>query len=134
MIGETLQVEGDIRSSGAVDVSGLVNGNVYVGEMILFETGSVVGNLEVNKVEINGHLDGKVTADTIIIGKSAVIKGDIFFRNTLKTEEGADIDGYIKRIDNGKTKSQEEIEIEEIVNRPEVSKPRFVARTRKEAV
>ena len=134
MIGETLQVEGDIRSSGAVDVSGLVNGNVYVGEMILFETGSVVGNLEVNKVEINGHLDGKVTADTIIIGKSAVIKGDIFFRNTLKTEEGADIDGYIKRIDNGKTKSQEEIEIEEIVNRPEVSKPRFVARARKEAV
>ena len=135
MIGETLQVEGDIRSAGAVDISGLVNGNVYVGEMILFETGSVVGNLEVNKVEINGHLDGKITADTIIIGKSAVIKGDIFFRNTLKTEEGADIDGYIKRIDNGKTKSQEEIDIEEIVKRPEVSKPRFVARTRaKEAV
>ena len=134
MIGETLQVEGDIRSSGAVDVSGLVNGNVYVGEMILFETGSVVGNLEVNKVEINGHLDGKVTADTIIIGKSAVIKGDIFFRNTLKTEEGADIDGYIKRIDNGKAKNQEEIDIEEIVNRPEINKPRLVARTSKEAV
>jgi len=133
MVGESLQVEGDIRSAGAVDVSGLVNGNVYVGEMILFETGSVVGNLEVHKVEINGHLDGRVTADTIIIGKSAVIKGDIFFRNTLKTEEGADIDGYIKRIDNGKTKSQEEIDIEEIVTRPE-AKPRLVVRERKEAV
>ena len=133
MGGESLQVEGDIRSAGAVDVSGLVNGNVYVGEMILFETGSVVGNLEVHKVEINGHLDGRVTADTIIIGKSAVIKGDIFFRNTLKTEEGADIDGYIKRIDNGKTKSQEEIDIEEIVTRPE-AKPRLVVRERKEAV
>ena len=133
MVGESLQVEGDIRSAGAVDVSGLVNGNVYVGEMILFETGSVVGNLEVHKVEIHGHLDGRVTADTIIIGKSAVIKGDIFFRNTLKTEEGADIDGYIKRIDNGKTKSQEEIDIEEIVTRPE-AKPRLVVRERKEAV
>ena len=133
MVGESLQVEGDIRSAGAVDVSGLVNGNVYVGEMILFETGSVVGNLEVHKIEINGHLDGSVTADTIIIGKSAVIKGDIFFRNTLKTEEGADIDGYIKRIDNGKTKSQEEIDIEEIVTRPE-AKPRLVVRERKEAV
>ena len=133
VVGESLQVEGDIRSAGAVDVSGLVNGNVYVGEMILFETGSVVGNLEVHKVEINGHLDGRVTADTIIIGKSAVIKGDIFFRNTLKTEEGADIDGYIKRIDNGKTKSQEEIDIEEIVTRPE-AKPRLVVRERKEAV
>ena len=40
----------------------------------------------------------------VIVGKNAVIKGDIFFKNTLKTEEGADIDGYIKRASNGKKK------------------------------
>ena len=60
--------------------------------------------MEATSVEVNGHVEGKITADTIIIGKSAVIKGDIFFKNTLKTEEGADIDGYIKRINNGKSK------------------------------
>ena len=134
LIGETLQIEGDIKSSGNVDVAGLVNGNVFVNEMIIVETGSIRGTLEVKKVEVNGHVDGKITADNIIIGKNAVIKGDIFFRNTLKTEEGADIDGYIKRLDNGKLNLDEEIDIEEIVNRSEKVKPKVVPVPQKEAV
>ena len=134
LIGETLQIEGDIKSSGNVDVAGLVNGNVFVNEMIIVETGSIRGTLEVKKVEVKGHVDGKITADNIIIGKNAVIKGDIFFRNTLKTEEGADIDGYIKRLDNGKINLDEEIDIEEIVNRSEKVKPKVVPVPQKEAV
>jgi len=127
-IGETLQLEGDLRSSGSVDVAGLVNGNVFVSEMTITETGSIRGTLEATSVEINGHVEGKITADTIIVGKTAVIKGDIFFRNTLKTEEGADIDGYIKRINNGKSNSDEDIAIEEIVERKsiETKKPKVV--------
>ena len=45
-----------------------------------------------------------------------------FFKNTLKTEEGADIDGYIKRVNNGKSNSEEDIAIEEIVERKEAQK------------
>ena len=86
LIGETLQIEGDVMSSGNIDVSGLVNGNVIVNEMVITETGSVRGSVEVTKVEVNGHVDGKIMADTIIIGKNAVIKCDIFFRATLKAE------------------------------------------------
>jgi len=134
-LGETLQLEGDLRSSGAVDVAGLVNGNVFVSEMIITETGSIRGSLEAGSVEINGHLEGKITADAIIVGKNAVIKGDIFFKNTLKTEEGADIDGYIKRINNGKSNTEEDIAIEEIVERKENIKPKVIpAIQHKEAV
>ena len=116
-VGETLQLEGDLRSSGSIDVAGLINGNVFVTEMVVKETGSVRGSVEAETVEINGHIEGKITADTIIIGKSAIIKGDIFFKHTLKTEEGADIDGYIKRINNGKSNNEEDIAVEEIVER-----------------
>ena len=134
-LGETLQLEGDLRSSGAVDVAGLVNGNVFVSEMIITETGSIRGSLEASSVEVNGHLEGKITADAIIVGKNAVIKGDIFFKNTLKTEEGADIDGYIKRINNGKSDTEEDIAIEEIVERKENIKPKVIpAIQHKEAV
>ena len=134
-LGETLQLEGDLRSSGSVDVAGLVNGNVFVSEMIITETGSIRGALEASSVEINGHLEGKITADAIIVGKNAVIKGDIFFKNTLKTEEGADIDGYIKRINNGKSNTEEDIAIEEIVERKENIKPKVIpAIQHKEAV
>ena len=134
-IGETLQLEGDLRSSGAVDVSGLINGNVFVSDMVVTDTGSVRGSLEAVNIEVNGHIEGKITADTVIVGKSAVIKGDIFFKNTLKTEEGADIDGYIKRVNNGKGSTEEDITIEEIVERIKPDKPKIVPVTsHKEAV
>ena len=124
-VGETMQLEGDLRSSGSIDVAGLVNGNVFVSEIIITETGSVRGSVEASKIEISGHVEGKISADTVIVGKNAVIKGDIFFKNTLKTEEGADIDGYIKRANNGKSNSEEDITIEEIVEREEsITKPK----------
>ena len=134
-IGETLQLEGDLRSSGAVDVSGLINGNIFVSDMVVTDTGSVRGSLEAVSIEVNGHVEGKITADTVIVGKSAVIKGDIFFKNTLKTEEGADIDGYIKRVNNGKGSTEEDITIEEIVERIKPDKPKIVpVASHKEAV
>ena len=134
-VGETLQIEGDVRSSGSMDVSGLINGNVYVSEMTVNETGSVRGTLEATSVEVNGHVEGKISADTVIIGKNAVIKGDIFFKSTLKTEEGADIDGYIKRVNNGKANTDEDVAIEEIVERAESRKEKIIpVSTHREAV
>ena len=124
-VGETMQLEGDLRTSGAVDVAGLINGNIFVSEMTISETGSIRGAVESGTIEINGHVEGKISADTVIIGKTAVIKGDIFFKSTLRTEEGADIDGYIKRANNGKANSEEDIAIEEIVERTEsIKKPK----------
>ena len=138
LVGETLQVEGDVRSSGGIDVAGLINGNVFVSEMTVSDTGSIRGTIEASNIEINGHIEGKITADSVILGKNAIIKGDIFFRQTLKTEEGADIDGYIKRINNGKANTEEDIAIEEIVDRiePKNNKPNVIPVTtqRKQAV
>ena len=125
-IGETMQLEGDLRTSGSVDVAGLINGNIFVSEMTVAETGSVRGTIEAASIEVYGHVEGKISADVVIVGKNAVIKGDIFFKNTLKTEEGADIDGYIKRLNKGKSETEEDIAIEEIVEREDSKKPRVV--------
>jgi len=133
-VGETMQIEGDMRSAGSLDVAGLVNGSIFVADMTVTETGSVRGSIESSNVEINGHVEGKISADIVIIGKSAVVKGDIFFKNTLRTEEGADIDGYIKRASNGKKNTEEDIAIEEIVEREDLTKPRIVHAVHKEAV
>ena len=114
-----MQLEGDLRTSGSIDIAGLINGNVFVSELTIKESGSVRGTVEATTIEINGHLEGRISADTVIIGRTAVVKGDIFFKSSLKTEEGADIDGYIKRANNGKSDTEEDIAIEEIVERKE---------------
>ena len=128
-----MQLEGDLRSAGSVDVAGLVNGNIFVSDMTITEAGSVRGSIEATTIEIHGHIEGKISADIVIVGKNAVIKGDIFFKNTFKTEEGADIDGYIKRTSKGKLNTEEDIAIESIVER-EDGKPRVVHAVHKEAV
>mgnify|MGYP001337086113 FL=1 len=125
-VGETMQLEGDLRSAGSIDVAGLINGNVFISEMVITETGSIRGTIEAGTLEINGHVEGKISADVVIVGKSAVIKGDIFFKNTLKTEEGADIDGYIRRANRGKLETEEDIAIEEIIEREDQKKPKIV--------
>ena len=57
-VGETMQLEGDLRSAGSVDIAGLINGNIFVSEMTIVETGSVRGAIEATSIEINGHVEG----------------------------------------------------------------------------
>ena len=104
LISETVSIEGTINSSGAIDVAGLVKGPVYSKEIIIRETGSITGSIEGDHIEIHGHLDGKVSGQDIVIGSTGTVKGDIEFGNNLKTENGADIDGYIKKTNSSKSK------------------------------
>ena len=104
LISETMSVEGTINSSGAIDVAGLVKGPVFSKEIIIRDTGSITGSIEADVVEIHGHLDGKVSGENIVIGGTGTVKGDIEFGNNLKTENGADIDGYIKKTNSSKSK------------------------------
>ena len=97
LISETVSIEGTINSSGAIDVAGLIKGPVISKEIVVRETGSVTGSIEGDRVEIHGHMDGKISGDDVIVGSTGTVKGDIEFSNNLKTENGADIDGYIKK-------------------------------------
>ena len=134
-VAETMQIEGDLHYSGAVDVAGLINGNVYGKEMMIFDTGSVKGNLYVSKLIINGHVEGQIVTDEISLGSNSVIKGDILFKSHLKTEEGAEIDGYIKGNKSKRNiRAEEDEDIEKIVARPELGKPQLVKVDKKEAV
>jgi len=104
LISETVSIEGTINSSGAIDIAGLVRGPVHSKEIIVRETGSVTGTIEADSVEVHGHMDGKISADDIVIGSTGTVKGDIDFGNNLRTENGADIDGYIKKSNRSKSK------------------------------
>ena len=104
LISETVSIEGTSNSSGAIDVAGLIKGPVISKEIVVRETGSITGSIEGDRVEIHGHMDGKIMGDDVIIGSTGTVKGDIEFSNNLKTENGADIDGYIKKTHGSKSK------------------------------
>ena len=128
LISETVSIEGTINSSCAIDVAGLIKWPVYSKEIIIRETGSITGTIEGDHVEIHGHLDGKVSGQDIVIGSTGTVKGDIEFGNNLKTENGADIDGYIKKTNKSKStltgdflfKKKDKKENSDTEERPEV--------------
>ena len=61
LISETFSLEGTLRTSGAIDIAGLIKGPVYTNDLIIKETGSVVGPIETDKIEIYGHLEEKLS-------------------------------------------------------------------------
>ena len=44
-----------------------------------------------------------MSGQDVVIGATGTVKGDIEFGNNLKTENGADIDGYIKKTNKSKS-------------------------------
>ncbi len=105
LIGEGLNVEGDLNCKGSIEVAGIMNGNIIANGLKVLETGSIIGGVKAGRFEVFGFIEGEIYADDIVIGKTATIKGDIFFKDNLKIDEGADVDGYIKRVNQGKSTS-----------------------------
>ena len=97
-IGADFTIEGLVNSAGDVDLGGSVKGPVNVKALIIKEKGSVIGEINAEKVDVLGFVDGKVTAKKITIGATGEIKGDLEFSESLIVEDGARLDGNVKKV------------------------------------
>ena len=97
-IGADFTIEGLVNSAGEVDLGGSIKGPVNVKALIIKEKGSVIGEINAERVDIQGYVDGKVTAQKITIGATGEIKGDLEFTESLVVEEGARLDGNVKKV------------------------------------
>ncbi len=96
-VSETCHVEGDMSTTGNLTIAGIIDGNIVSQRLVILDTGTINGNIESAKVEVEGQINGNIQGTNIYLGRNALIRGDIYFSETLKTEEGADVDGYIKK-------------------------------------
>ena len=97
-IGSDFTIEGLVNSAGDVDLGGSLKGPVNVKALLIKEKGSVIGEINAEKVDVFGYVDGKVTAKKIVIGATGEIKGDLEFTESLVVEEGARLDGNVKKV------------------------------------
>ena len=97
-IGSDFTIEGLVNSAGDVDLGGSVKGPVNVKSLIIKEKGSVIGEINAERVDVFGYVDGKVTAKKILIGATGEIKGDLEFTESLVVEDGARLDGNVKKV------------------------------------
>ena len=104
-ISETCQVVGDMSTTGNLTIAGIIDGNIVSQRLVILDTGTINGNIESAKIEVEGQINGNIQGNNIYLGRNAIIKGDIYFFESLKTEEGADVDGYIKKSKSLPTKN-----------------------------
>jgi cytoskeletal protein CcmA (bactofilin family) len=97
-IGADFTIEGLVNSAGEVDLGGSIKGPVNVKSLIIKEKGSVIGEINAEIVSVLGFVDGKVTAKKITVGATGEVKGDLEFTETLVVEEGARLDGNVKKV------------------------------------
>jgi cytoskeletal protein CcmA (bactofilin family) len=97
-IGADFTIEGLVNSAGDVDLGGSVKGPVNVKTLIIKEKGSVIGEINAERVDVLGFVDGKVTAKKITVGPTGEIKGDLEFTESLVVDEGARLDGNVKKV------------------------------------
>ena len=97
-IGTDFTIEGLVNSAGEVDLGGSIKGPVNVKALVIKEKGSVIGEINAEKVDVLGFVDGKVTAKKITVGATGEVKGDLEFTESLVVEEGARLDGNVKKV------------------------------------
>ncbi|MBE0362689.1 hypothetical protein PULV_a0230 [Pseudoalteromonas ulvae UL12] len=98
LISADVTLEGEIKSAGAIQLDGTINGQIAVNHLTIGEQGQVIGTITAEEVVIKGRVTGSVTATSVILEKSAQVQGDIF-HGTLSIATGAEVDGTVKKLE-----------------------------------
>ena len=128
LIGQGIEVTGDVKFTGGLHLEGTVKGNVTTADtsegtvLIVSESGRVEGDVHVAYAVISGEVNGNVYASVKLeLSKSARISGDVKY-DLLAMASGAEINGKMlhnvnsNKIPARKAASASEVASEKIHN------------------
>lgn len=107
LIGNTIEVRGDLVFTGGLHVDGKVVGNVIAEEgsssmLILSDHGSIEGEVRVPYVVLNGEVIGDVYAtERVELSGKAQVNGNVYY-NLLEMAMGAEVNGSLVHCKNEK--------------------------------
>ncbi|MCH7976777.1 MAG: polymer-forming cytoskeletal protein [Bacteroidetes bacterium] len=119
ILGKDTVIEGTLRSSGNVHISGTVKGNVEVqGRTVIMPGGIVDGELVSITAEIGGTVNGQISVkERLVLKSTAVVEGDIRTAK-LVIEDGATFTGRCDMSGSSSPQRSEQAEITVDVSRP----------------
>ena len=98
IISADLRITGDLVCSGDVQIDGWVEGDIQSRNITIGEGATVQGGLQAESVRICGLVNGEVSADMVVLEKSARVTGEILHKS-LAIEQGAYLEGLCRRTD-----------------------------------
>jgi len=101
LIGQSLEIRGDVNFSGGLHLDGKIIGNVSsegddTSVLILSDTGCVEGDVHVSYAVINGEVIGNViVSEKLELSGRARITGNVVY-NLLEMASGAEVNGEME--------------------------------------
>src|SRR5579871_1346405 len=97
IVSADLTIEGNLVSSGEVQVDGTVHGDIRCKALIVGIKGQVTGAVNAQTVRMHGSIKGTVRAKSVFLASTARMAGDVE-HESLAIEPGAFMEGHCKRI------------------------------------
>ncbi len=110
IIGTGMTFNGDVTFTGKLRLDGTIEGNVKGEHLILGETGSITGDVNIDSFTCQGKVRGNINARNLNVVKGCRIDGNVEAVNLL-VEGGASLNGEVKvetndlRLVKGKNKT-----------------------------
>ena len=98
IISADLEITGNLKSAGDIQIDGRVKGDVHSRSVTISENALIEGSIFGETVKISGTIRGQVEAPSVAIQKSAHVMGDII-HGTLAIESGARFEGACRRLE-----------------------------------
>ncbi|MDR3078607.1 MAG: polymer-forming cytoskeletal protein [Rickettsiales bacterium] len=102
-------LHGELKSSGSVEVEGIVDGNMTASTLTIREAGSVKGDVEAKTFNIRGKFEGKAISEKINISDMAIVNGALEYK-FLVVDYGANINCDLRRIPDDKPVSSQRVQ------------------------
>lgn len=91
-----LTIDGDVTSTGPVEVQGKVSGQVTAPDILIASGATIEGSAIANDLSVQGHISGSVDARNVVLTAGAVIQADVVHER-IAIEAGAEFEGQLKR-------------------------------------
>ena len=102
IISSDLKIVGHLKSNGAIQIDGTIEGDIDVPLLTVGEQGKIDGSTVAETVRIFGTVNGRVQATTVHLDKSARVTADIA-HETLTIEAGAYFEGKVHPLKGAST-------------------------------
>ena len=92
VLGPDIAINGDLTAKVDVHLDGKIDGNIRCAGLVQGESSEVTGAVVSERARVAGRIKGSITAEVLVILKTARIEGDVTY-GSLTIEEGAQVDG-----------------------------------------
>jgi cytoskeletal protein CcmA (bactofilin family) len=106
VLSSDLTIQGNVRSSGDIQVEGNVEGDIRAQVLIVGESATVKGEVIAEEVVVHGRVVGRLRGLKVRLSASARCEGDIVHK-TIAIESGAHFEGSVQRQDDPIGKAKE---------------------------